>query len=459
MKKNSFWNKLKYAFQFFPFTWNTLLWVVGFVAVYLIIRPNNKEITETSAFATLLLLMLQIAFWFVAMLLLLSFLSTIISWIHFLIVRNNESFTVAFKNERKKTNRFLMLESVLQKARRPILGFIKGRLIYDDLQLTDRFVLASNKKTKGKFWRDGISGKNELLLPDIKDYSISGAILYFEDMLRIFSLPIKMPLTGHFYRAPENLKDEAQSALPRKTDQMDVRIDELRKVEGELLNYKDFEAGDDVRRIVWKVYAKNRELVVKIPETLNPYSSHIYFFASFYTKIPNSLRQNMFAAEMLNYYKNYVWTLYETLTKKEFAVKYIADQWIHLPDESTPEQVVLKTISNSNWHSEKDIQSYFESRYGSVLCISSFSSEEDVANVLANCSRETTVYYIKLSSTFRSFAPLAWVSRIFLQPPNDRLKRIRSSWILSPFRYKISKQEKVLEKLLSKADAHIVVIR
>ncbi len=458
MNKISLWKKIKYAIQFIPFTLNTILWIAGLVAVYFLIKPNNKEVIETSAFASLMLLMLKIALWFVALLLLLSFLGTFICWLHYLIVSNKESFNVQFKNERKKSNRYLMVEAVLKKARRPVLGFIKGRLIYDNLQMTDQFVLASNKKTKGKFWRDGISGKNELMLPDIKDYTITGAIVYFEDMLRIFSLPIKAPITGHFYRAPENIKDEAQTALPRKTDQTDVRIEELRKVEGEMLNYKDFESGDDVRRIVWKVYAKNRELVVKIPETLNPYSSHIYFYASFYTKIPSSLRENKFAAEMLNYYKNYVWTLYETLTKKEFEVKYIADQFINIPEESTPEQMVLKTISNSNWHSEKDTQSYFESKYGSVLCISSFSKEDDIANLLASCSRETTVYYIKLSSTFKSFAPFAWLSRIFLQPPNDRLKRIRSRWVLSPFRYKITKQEKAIEQILSKAEANIVEI-
>src|SRR5690606_11930476 len=189
--------------------------------------------------------------------------------------------------------------------------------------------------------------------------------------------------------------------------------------------------------------------VVRMPETLNPYSSHIYFYASFHTNIPELTRQNKFAAEMLNYYKNYIWTLYETITKKEFEVKYIPDQLIQFPEESTAEQIVLKSISNSQWQAHKDLVSYFNPKHGSVLCISSFNQADDVASLLSNCSRETTIYYIKLSRTFKHFAPLVWLSRLFLLPPKDRLRRIRNRWLITPFRFKISKQEEAIEKVLA----------
>src|SRR5690606_33123022 len=151
------------------------------------------------------------------------------------------------------------------------LGFIKGRIFYDNLKMTDKFLLASNKKKPPHFWREGVSGKSRLSLPDIKEYTIHGGFVYFEDMLQLFSFPVMQRVSGHFYQAHYKMSLEEKEAIPRKTEQTDIRIDQLRRVEGEFLNYKDFESGDDVRRVVWKLYAKYRELVVRIPEILDPY--------------------------------------------------------------------------------------------------------------------------------------------------------------------------------------------
>ena len=70
------------------------------------------------------------------------------------------------------------------------------------------------------------------------------------------------------------------------------------------MNYKDFESGDDVRRIVWKIFAKNKELVVRIPEVINPYASHLHFFASFQNSMIAA--DSNYAAGMLDYYKDII---------------------------------------------------------------------------------------------------------------------------------------------------------
>jgi len=38
------------------------------------------------------------------------------------------------------------MNAVLEGVRRPVLGFVKGRLFYDDHNLTDKFTLLSNKR-------------------------------------------------------------------------------------------------------------------------------------------------------------------------------------------------------------------------------------------------------------------------------------------------------------------------
>lgn len=455
MKWNVLFKKARYYLQYFPFTLNAF--VIGIVLwlCFQWLKPGvASSENETDSFVPIILLVSKIALWFILVLILFSILSTLICWIVFLLQRNHSIGQLEVKFEPLKKGKGLWLETLLQKARRPFLGFIKGRLFYDDLNVTDKFMLASNERVQKQFWRLGVKGKSKLALPDIREYAIIGGFVFFEDMLQIFSLPVKQSIKGHFYQSPENIFLQENNALPRKTEETETRIEQMRKVQGEYLNYKDFEAGDDVRRVVWKVYAKNRELMVRIPEIFDPYASHIYFYASFYNAGGNL--KNDFSNEMLNYYKNRVWSVYETLIDKEFDVKFIPDQQLQLPEQINKNLFVQRIISNSQWQQEYLLSDYFDAKYGAVLVISSFNDVAEVKTVIENCNSEVLVYYVKLSNTFRSFAPWAWLTRIFLLPPEDRLKRIRSRWILTPLRWKLVKREKEIEDILTTADITLV---
>ncbi len=156
-----------------------------------------------------------------------------------------------------------------------------------------------------------------------------------------------------------------------------IRIDEMRKVEGEFLNYKNFETNDDVRRIVWKIYAKNKELVVRIPETNDPYASHVYFYASFYNNISNDFYKK-FNDVFLNSYKTIVWNVFEQLYSQNNSIKYITDQEVKSVYADDELQKIKYIISTSVWQQSKDIASYFNNQYGSVICISSLTDAKQL---------------------------------------------------------------------------------
>lgn len=456
MKLKNLIRRARYYLQYFPLTLNAFVTGIALWACIQIVKPGApaKE-EEVSSFRPLILLMGSTAFWFIIVLVSFSLFSSLVCWLYYLWLRRSRKQVLEFVFRPADKQKGIWLEALLRQVRRPFLGFIKGRLFYDDHRMTDKFILASNKRRPQQFWREGVSGKSLLELPDIKEYAVKGGFVYFEDMLQLFSFPVRQPVQGHFYQAPEHIRMAEKEALPRKTEQTDVRIEQLRRVDGEYLNYKDFESGDDVRRIVWKVYAKNRELVVRVPEIHDPYASHVYFYASFHTALGDVQRNNAFAAEMLNHYKNCVWTAYETLTQKEWEVKFIPDQTLQVAEQADMAAYVQRIISNSSWHRDRELSGYFQPRYGSVLCISSLNSPEEVAEVLEQCSPDTVIYYVKLSRTFRNPLPFTWLLRIFLQPPGDRLKRIRSRWLLSPLRYQVVKAEKKIEALLDKSNVTI----
>jgi len=155
---------------------------------------------------------------------------------------------------------------------------------------------------------------------------------------------------------------------------------------------------------------------------------------------------------MLNYYKNCVWTVYDSLSKKEWEMRYIADQSFSIPDQMREEEKTARIISNSQWHSDTPLLQYFNPKTGAVLCISSFTDTTELAEILDRCDASTVVYFIKVSGILRSFAPLGWISRLIFLPPQDRLSRLRARWTFSPIRFQVKKKEKEIERILEKSN-------
>lgn len=451
------WKKTKWLFryyaQYIPFTINTLLCIVAaWLGYKLLYNPASQ--TDPEPFRPFIILMGKMVFWFIIALILASVLSTVASWLYYLWLykkRNTRlelNFVTQTINGRKNK---LYMDASLQGAKRPLLGFIKGRLFYDDHEMTDKFSLLSNKRKEKSIWPVAVAGRSRLELPDIKEYQLKGGFVFFHDMLHLFSLAVHQPVTGQFHQPPVLNKKDDKEVAPKKTETTDIRIDQLRRVEGEYLNYKDFESGDDVRRIVWKVYAKNRELVVRIPERFEPFASHLYFYASFYAPMKAQWLGEGYLKEMLNYFKNNVWTVYDTLAAKEWAMRYIPDQQFNLPEHLGDAEKASRIISNSGWHKDKNLREYFNPKQGTVLCISSLTDIQELQEILDESNESTVVYFVKLSHTFRHFVAWNWVKRIIFQPPQDRLNKLRTTWIFSPTRMRVLKREKEIEALLKKS--------
>ena len=445
--------QIRYRIQFIPFTLNTLLCAAAAWLLYKILWRKPPAATDytPSTFQPFIVLMGKLVFWFALAILALSVLSALLTWLYYLYLRRKETaglqlqFETVTKNGRR--NR-LFMEAALPGVRRPLLGFVKGRLFYDDYQLTDKFPLQSNEYAEGKLLRRGIRGRSRLLLPDIREYQLRGGFVYFEDMLHLFSFAAAQPLSGTFYQPPVLRNVPDAEVAPRKTESLDIRIDQMRRVEGDPLAYKDFEPGDDVRRIVWKVYARNRELVVRMPERFEPYASHLYFYASFYAATHTAWLDDGYFKEMLNYYKNRIWTIYDTLAAKEWALRYIPDQEFTLPETRDDAEKTARLISSSAWHQDRGLLAYFDQKAGTVLCISSFTDPAELQQLLESAGAGVMIYFVKTSRVFRHFAAWNWLKRLVLLPPRDRLNRLRSRWIFSPVRWQVRKQEKQLLDIL-----------
>ena len=452
---------LRYYLQFVPVTVNAVVFsAAAWLVWYWLLRdmpavganPQSQNADEgASAFRPFVHLLGRAVFWFVLALTALSILTTIAAWLHYLYLRRKGRAPLVLKFTAQENRRGvrMWMDALIEKIRRPLLGFVRARLYYDEGVLTPKFTLLGNARTEGKVLRTGILARSRMRMDDVKEYQLRGSVVFFEDMLRLFSLPVSQGAQGQFYQPPVAVEKPENDVAPKKTESPDIRIEEMRRVEGELTNYKAFESGDDVRRIVWKVYARSRDLVVRTPEMFEPYASHLYFYASFHTALGAALGDEAFYKEMLNYYKHRVYTVYLALADKEFELRYMPDQPLAIPESLSEAERHQRTIAASSWQQATPAHDYFQPRAGAVLCISSLNSADDVRHCLEAAGTDAVVYFVRLSGAFRHVVALGWLRRLIFLPPKDRLGRIRGRWIFSPTRLRLKRQEAALEELLT----------
>lgn len=450
MKFSRWVRRFRFAWQFQPLTFHFLVLVL----FYFFISYYTKNTTlDTSSFIGLILLMVKIIFVFGSVVVAFCLLTALFCYLWFFIKQRKHSpaITITMELDPFQEND-LRIHTQLPFALRPFLGYVKVKLLYDKHELTDAYQIDKKKKGQWFFFQQGLESHNELYLPDYKEYHFDRAFIFFEDALHLFSFALLTPIHQNVQNVPRSFKQETDMPIPKQTEEEKVRIEQLRKVEGEYLNYKKFENSDDVRRIVWKIFAKNKELVVRIPEIMDPFSSHVYMYASFYYPLKIPLFPTFHSA-MLNFYKRWVWTIYEAMAKKDIDIRYIPDQLV-----AGSQQHVLQEITLSNWHTEQSLTGYFKPAKASILCIHSFTPLPELEQLLSSIDQQTIIYVVRLSQSLKSYYLFNWIGRIFFLPKRDELARLKNKWPLHPLKHQALSHEKKLIQRLKANDCNFEIL-
>lgn len=409
---------------------------------------GSKSQQATSSYAEIFSLLLKVTVFFTCSILTVAALSVVISFVHFLIYKQRKQ--VSFGIETAVKHSELVQKQAVQISIAPILkpflGFVKIRLLYDGEQYSHKFSLLENGRKTLVDTR--ISGTYYWPLPQIREYQVENAILYFEDVFQFFSFAVKLPAKNNFYTHPTARKVNNLAVLPRKTEDTSTRIDQMRKVEGEYLNYKNFENNDDVRRIVWKIYAKNKDLVVRIPEIMDPYASHLYLYPSFYSQFVFA-GNSVLEVPFLNYYKVILWSVYENLAQRGFEVRYIADQDVAVDNTTDEKQAVKHRISTSNWHQSSDLKSFVKTNDASVVVVSSLSNATEVQTILENNSNITFVF-VRLSDSLKQQKVADWLQWLFIETAADSIDVYKRNWSLSTMRKSLLENEQKLAMVIAR---------
>ncbi len=312
----------------------------------------------------------------------------------------------------------------------PFLGSISVRLMPSEKSSSVLTVFQSEALIPF-FMRGVLHWKQELV--DL--YRIQAIIIYHSDFLSLFRLPLKIDLQANLARWPQvdELKPRFVPVAVAKSEKF--RIDELKKIEGEYLSYKTFEEGDDIRRIVWTIYARNRELVIRQPEIMNPYASHINFVPLFYSENLITAPQGVIRY-YLSEYKQQVWKIYLELCAEGSEVRFQSSLTLD-SHYGTDQKNIRDQITGAEWQSLNQTTILLPRKFPSVVVIPAIAPDEVVNALLIH--PEITLVYIPMD--FFALRKRPVLEKLFMND-NQSIRTIMDIWHVQPSYHQIQLRER-----------------
>ncbi len=377
-----------------------------------------------------------------------SLFTALTVWAFFLYkIKNNQvSVDVTFGDGQQAEAGFVTLSIMLKGTIiRPLLGTIRARLIFMGKKLSDIVILDTDIYKKRGLSRKAIKGAGKTLLHDRGIYDVEKVQILFCDMFNLIALPCSVPFSQQLYTLPKEQEHGRVLAQPNTTEEQKHRIEIPKRVEGEYISYKEFETGDNIRRIVWKIYAKSGQLVVRVPETKDPYASHLYFYASFYEGL--DLKNGVFNTELLNVYKDKVRNFFEALQRNGYDVRIPEDQEIPKLSGMSDKKNELFEITAASWQKVNPPGAYINTGKAAFVCLSALTPISEVELLMRTLPMSVPVVVVKLSDAIPSPFKIAFKD-FFFRPEKHPVDKLRNPWFISPLRQRIQKNEYEIEKVL-----------
>ncbi len=329
----------------------------------------------------------------------------------------------------------------------PLFGQVYFRLMYDKgNERSARFTLVRKENAIG-YAGNTQSGWYRWPLPGIREYEIDSMVIYMEDFFHFFRLAMPVKVNQSFFTMPTQSGKLEVNIEPGKTENEDTRIKDWRRVQGEWLQYKHFESNDDVRRIVWKIYARNKELVVRSPEVLNPFASHVSMYVSFYNDMEGESSHTL-QHSCLDFYKAACYTLYKEIEQQNLKIRYFSDQPETDKSNATGERQIEYKLATSNWQHITKLEELIKLKDASVVCISSLCNAEDVQTIADQAPPSLTLVFVPLSMAAPAPKGLNLLKWLWIETENEPAYRVKLSWFISPVRRQMIQNEQRLLEIL-----------
>lgn len=437
--------KFRYWSVYTIFRWQFLFTAVGMWLVYqwLIVNVKSTGTEEWIRIGD----WLKVIFWSTIILVAFSGITLLVSWLIFRARLKSGKLKVSIQLTGNRTPEagVVPVEAIISNMLRPLLGTVQVRIIFPEWNISERILLDENKRSLFNPFNT-VSGKAKLDLHHRGLHEVEEVQVVLTDMLKMICLPVVMHSGNKLLTLPKELKQENFEIFPTATEEQDVRIHIPRRVQGEFLNYKNFESGDDIRRIVWKIYAKNGELVVRIPETRDPYASHVYICPAFYNELISDFDMDA-GKELLNAYKDSLRQVFDAVKKNQYSVKMLKDQEAQMNTGDADVSDDLFFLATAHWQRDNRPAEVFDTSKAAVICLSSAAPVEEIESLIQKLPMHVPVMVFALST---SLGPVFRFSfgKIFFKGKPHPLDDVKKSWWISPLRKRLIVNEDRIRQVL-----------
>jgi hypothetical protein len=368
------------------------------------------------SFNPMIYAMSKISLLFILILFLISLLAIFTSYVYlkYSIAKGKNAITLKWIATQHNTT-YNILEINIKKYWIMIFGQLKGLLHFDN-NITSSTFNAETTYSILNFGTIAFKSESRLILPYIQTYNVKKLTLIFRDMFGLVQMPLSISNNLNVINLPIINTDVQDVPEPIISEALLIRIQKQKRIDGDLLRYKKFDNADDIRRVVWKIFAKNKELIVRAPEIFNPFANDIILFTSFSNTILVNNTATGLAA--LSNYKQKVYDIYNALNQGAIGIKFKTDHNINTSDNT------ILQITKSIWHNiplQDTLQPKTE-----IICISDGMHVNALSNLLQTAHKNSFVYLISSASVFKNTTTLNWIGKIFLLPNQN--VALKSSW-------------------------------
>lgn len=211
---------------------------------------------------------------------------------YYILRRNRNQILFKFPKDSCVAGEPFHIDAILQRKMRLLFGTITFRLVFFDYSSSARSFMLRSQRRRGELFNSsdrGAIGSFAIRLPHAGRYRTRYSVVKFEDPFGFFSLPIverefhpSDPDRNFYIYAVPPRPDGSAAPYYVKRSSVPSASEQRYKVAEDFFDTKRYEPTDDSRRILWQVYGRTRQLLVRIPERDSVIDADIDLYILFY---------------------------------------------------------------------------------------------------------------------------------------------------------------------------------
>lgn len=419
-----------YFALFWPLRWPFIFALSGSWFIYFLIR-SSQIITSYSGEVLMLAGKIFFAFFLIMPL----FLGVMLLGFYFI-------FKLRKSNPEIKWNsNCLEVTNLIQ----PFLGFVRIHLLKNETVCSESILLLPSSESN-LFFFSGTMVSPPLTQSDIIRAEImDGLVIHFEDPFRFFSFSIRRSLHLERLRLPDADAEATSWMTIKHPDREEQHTDTQQPRPGDWFRLKSFESGDDVRRIVWHLYARHKALMVRQQDQHQPYGDTLRVFVSFQvtTALPLDSTLLLFFE---TYYKQRLYALIGGLLQEGLLVDWRTNtlSW----EKAITADSLAVLLANASFHSENNPRELTSSDSPSIVFISSI---DDITHITSYSTLwpNAIVVFIDVKNALK---PPTWFMRfkqLWVKPSYLTNTEMQFAWWRHPAKRQIEQHTESVKSILA----------